>query len=121
MFAISGFHKFTEEDNYEHGCIAAQSNCTYIDYRMTSATIDNLLAQIANFVGCELKDLDLNSCDEDGRIDCSVTENENGEPATKQELTQWRKGKMNLYYAVYSCHVTECVPFRIPTVKGDLK
>ena len=120
MLTISGFHKFAEEDNYDHGCIG-QSSCTDIDYRMTSATIDNLLAQIANFVGCELKDLELNSCDEDGRVDCSVTENGDGYPATKQELTQWREGKIKLYYAVYSCHVTESTPFRIPTVKGDLK
>ena len=118
MFTISGFHKFTEEDNYDQGCIGP-SSCTDIDYRMTSATIDNLLAQIANFGGCDVEDLELNSCDEDGRVDFGVTENENGDTATKQELAQWREGKTKLYYAVYSCYVTECVPFRIPTVEGE--
>lgn len=109
MYAISGFHKLTEQDSFTDGCIGNGSDC-FIDYAIKDAAIDGLKAKIADFIGCQVDDLALDACDEAGRIDAGRTENANGDEASEREIEAWRKGELVLYYAVYSCDVVECRP-----------
>ena len=112
MFTISGFHYSTEIDSFEEGCIGGGSD-SYFDYAMKDATLDGLKAKIANFVGCEVYELDLDSCEDVGRIDAGRTENANGDIASDTELAAWRKGEVTLYYAVYTCYAMQCLPVSV--------
>lgn len=112
MYVISGFHKSTEQDDYENGCIGNGSDC-FIDYQIKTATLNDMKTKIASFIGCEVSDLDLDSCDEVGRIDCGRTENGEGYEATKDEVGAWKAGKHVLYYAVYTCFVMQCNPVSV--------
>ena len=112
MFVITGFHYSTEIDSYTEGCIGEGSE-SYFDYALKDATIEGLKEKIANFVGCKVSDLDLDSCGEIGRIDAGRTENANGYEANSAELAEWKAGRLTLYYAVYSCYVMECKPVSV--------
>ena len=112
MFIISGFHKSTEQDDYENGCIGNGSDY-FIDYQIKTATLDDIKAKIASFIGCEVSDLDLDTCEEVGRIDCGRTETEDGDEADKAQIDAWKDGNLVLYYAVYTCYVMQCNPVSV--------
>ena len=107
MFIISGFHKFTEQDSYENGCIGNGSD-DFINYQIKTATFDDMKDEIAGFIGCKVTDLELDACDEIGRIECGKTENAEGYEASESELASWREGNTVLLYSVYTCYVMEC-------------
>jgi hypothetical protein len=109
MFTISGFHKFTEQGDYENGCIGNGSDC-FIDYHLRTATLDEMKAKIAGFIGCKVSDLALDACDEVGRTECGKMEDTEGNEATESQLAAWREGKETLLYAVYTAYVMECKP-----------
>lgn len=109
MFTITGFHYSTEIDSFEEGCIGVGSD-SFFDYAMKDATIDGLKAKIADFVGCTVGDLELDACEDIGRIEGGRTENVDGDIASDSELAAWRKGEVTLYYAVYTCYVIQCLP-----------
>ena len=107
MFTISGFHKITEQDDYENGCIGNGSD-SFIDYQIKTATLADMKEKIASFIGCKVEDLELDACDEVGRIECGKTENAEGYEATESEIASWREGNTVLFYSVYTCYVMEC-------------
>lgn len=102
MYNISGFHKFTEQDDYNEGCIGNGSD-NFIDCHITTATMTDMKDKIAGFIGCKVSDLELDVCDEVGKM-----ENAEGYEASESELVSWREGDTVLFYAVYSCYVMEC-------------
>ena len=112
MYIINGCHYFTEIDSFENGCVGGGSD-SFFDYALKDATIEGLKEKIANFVGCKVSDLDLDSCGEIGRIDACRTENVNGDIASPAELEEWKAGKVTHYYAMYSCYVMECKPVSV--------
>lgn len=109
MFTISGFHKFTEQDDYENGCIGNGSDC-FIEYAISTATPEEMKERIAGFIGCKVEDLELDACEEIGRIECGRTETEEGDEATPAQIEAWKTGKLILFYAVYSCYVHQSLP-----------
>ena len=112
MFTISGFSKFSEQDDYEEGCIGNGSD-SFIDYQIKTATLDEMKDKVAGFIGCKVEDLDLDSCEEVGRIDCGRTETEDGDEATSAQIDEWKAGDKVLYYVVYSCYVMESSPVSV--------
>lgn len=112
MFAIHGFCKSTDIDSFEEGCIGGGMDC-YIDYPLGAETIAELKEKVAEFVGCKVADMELDACEEPGRIDAGRTETADGDEATVAELEQWKAGNLELYYAVYSCTVVECKPVSV--------
>ena len=109
MYMITGFHKHAQEDNYERGWIG-RSTDDFIDCPIKAATLDDLKKKIAQFLCVEVSDLDLDACEEQGRIDIGISEANDGIPASPYEIKRWREGKKALYYAKYSCYVMECKP-----------
>jgi hypothetical protein len=107
MFIISGFYKTTEQDDYNEGCIGNGSD-TFIDYQIKTATLADMKDKVASFIGCKVEDLELDACDEDGRIECGKTENAEGCEASESELASWREGNTVLFYSVYTCYVMAC-------------
>lgn len=112
MYVITGFHKVSEHDDYENGCIGNGSDC-FIDYAIRTATLDDMKEKIAGFIGCKVEDLELNACEEVGRIECGRTEDSEGNEAMESQLAAWREGKETLFYAVYTAYVMECLPVSV--------
>jgi hypothetical protein len=109
MFTITGFHRSTEQDDYENGCIG---NCSdnFYDLRLQNATISGLLEKIAHHHGCTVPMLELDACDELGRVEFGRTENVEGYEASESELASWREGNTILFYAVETCYIMQCKP-----------
>lgn len=107
MYRADGFFKMSEEDIYEEGCIPNSGSCFSSHEIFRSHNLNSLLDTIASFVGAERKDIELNACDEPGRVDIWMMENEMGYPATKAEIEAWKEGKTRLWDSIYSFQIYE--------------
>ena len=112
MFAITGFYKYTEQDDLNNGRIGNSADY-FIDYAIKTDTLDEMKTRIADFLRCKVEALELDACEEVGRIESGHTENAGGNEANESELASWRKGETVLYYAVYSAYVMECMPVSV--------
>lgn len=114
MYEVIGFHKDAERDNWEMGC-DPHSCVTYSDnmMRWTAETVPELLEQLAAFLGlseAEAREVRLlNSCDEVGRVDFQIIENDDGMHPTAAQLKAWKAGEIDLWLATYTFHVERVV------------
>ena len=113
-YQIDGLSKFWEEDNWESGCDPETSHSDYIDLKFTAKTIKDVISKVSEFLSVGLDGIELNSLDEDGRIDFAGLENESGNKPSPSELEKWKLGKFKLYYVVYTGVVTSVVVVKIP-------
>lgn len=87
--------------NWESGCIG---NCAsyFIDHEIKGDR-EEVIRQIKDITGeISTDNFDFNSCDEQGRIDISLQENENGERLTEKEWDKFKSGEINTYLATYT-------------------
>jgi len=109
MYEVKGFFKFSEEDIFNDGCqpnsrICFDDNTTFF----SSDSIEKLITELKGFFGVDEKgNVELDCCDEPGRIDFVVMENEMGYPASKKEMDAWERGECKLWYVVYTVYVEE--------------
>lgn len=73
-----------------------------VDCTFTGETVDEVIRQAQEFVGCDADAIERNACAEHGRVDFAVTESADGTPLTARELDMWKEGKLRAWYAVYS-------------------
>lgn len=107
MYTTTKGFGFVEEDNYEKGCLPGTDQYKEIDITFKGETKEEILTHIMNFYDVDEDDIETNACDEPGRIDIALMENAKGEKATISEIEQWKKGKIKLYYVVYTHHLTK--------------
>ena len=107
MYRADGFFKMSEEDIYEEGCIPNSGSCFASHEVFRSHSLDSLIGTIASFVGADRKHIELNACDEEGRLDISMMENEDGCPATQKEIDAWKEGRIRLWDSIYTFKVYE--------------
>jgi len=105
MFESGKALKFVEEDNYENGCNPDTAQGWTVDIKFKAETIEELIKQITEFYGVEEEDIEINSCDEDGRIDINIMENSEGYKATEREIEAWKQGLKKLYSAIYTYNI----------------
>ena len=102
-YEVNGWFKFAEQDHWEEGCDPDTGFSFSGDDRYRSATIEDLLKQIRDFVGVPSDyEIELDSCDEDGRVDIQVLETADGYTADDRDIEKWKKGDLALWYATYS-------------------
>lgn len=100
-FISFGYIKFSEEDNWENGCNGNVSS--YVVDHNICGTKEEIIRQIQDTTGeISTDSFVFNSCDENGRIDVMVQENENGERLTESEWRQFKSGEINTYLCTYS-------------------
>lgn len=109
-YAIQSFHKFAEQDDFERGCLIGTGRDSSFSLSLKGKTLAELVQQIAAFFGIEAEAVTLNACEEAGRIDAELTENDDGHPATPAELASWKAGRLRLWAATYTCHVIKQEP-----------
>ena len=104
-YQANGWLKFYELCTYEDGCLPHTGGLIDGKERFTSKTLQGLLDGLLSFVDGEKDCLELNSCDELGRVDISVLENADGYRATRQQIEAWKEGKLELWDAIYTFQV----------------
>lgn len=109
QYEINGLRKMTEEDIYNEGCIPNTGVNFFIGIPFKADTVDGLVKQIGDFLGIPDKDLknsfELNACDEDGRIDLQMMEDNIGIYASKSDLDAWKTRNKKLWAGYYTAYV----------------
>ena len=118
MLETKGFFKMSVEDNFETGEVGKCQD-SYVDHNLTAIDSNEMIGKIKNVIGCTYGEMDINACEEMGRVDCSIMETVEGYQPTTKQLSQWRNGEMVLYYCTYTFQIEEVTrkPFNLMT--GD--
>lgn len=104
-YQVSGWAKFYEEDIYNEGCIPHTGGMIDGSDLFKSESISGLLEVLLSFTGANYEDIQLNSCDELGRVDISVMEDDNGSMATRGQIEEWKEGQIRLWDCIYTFQV----------------
>lgn len=121
MYEVTGWHKYGERDDPEHGCDPDRYVSYGGDQRWSAATIPYLLTQLRSFVGVdEDYEIELDACEEDGRVDISVVETVDSYPANARDIQRWKDGNLELWYSTYTFYVEE-VTRKPAWLKGEMK
>lgn len=108
MLQTIGFFKFAEEDNWKDGCLPDTTVCFSDEHiKFTGKDEAELLNNIMEFFDVKRDAIEVNACDEQGRIDVAVTENANSQQLSKQEMKDWKRGKIKAWYAIYTLHAED--------------
>ncbi len=107
-FADKGL-KMSEEDVFEKGCLPDTGSHCVCDMTFKAATKSEIIEEIKNFFGVNDDAIELDACDEPGRVDVAMMECEDGTLPSNDELAQWKEGKRRLWYVVYTFRVVKIV------------
>ena len=106
QYEINGGLKHIEEDVYSEGCRMGTSSCWDIDVRLRADSVDELIKKLNEFLGNDDPGaMELDACDEPGRIDVQMLEDDKGMQADARQIEAWKKGKLRLWLADYSFRV----------------
>ena len=103
MYIANNILKFSEEDDYQNGCVAGTATDNFINITFTCETLAGLLEALKSFTGCD--DIHLNSCEERGRVDLQRYETIEGNKATGNDYAVWKRGKKKLFHVTYTAYV----------------
>jgi hypothetical protein len=106
MLEITYIHYDMEEDSFEEGCIASYRSDGY-SFKIEAETPEALYTKIMAQFDVDRDSLDINACEEAGRIDVQRTEDAEGNQASATQIEQWKRGELKLYLADYSVYVEE--------------
>lgn len=104
-YIIDGLHKHAEQDVWETGCISEGGSYTFVDVKLSANTIEGVIRKARDFVGVGEDATELNACEEPGRVDFAVTENEEGHELTDAQVVEWKAGRRKAWYCVYTGYV----------------
>ena len=106
-----GVQKFSEKDNWENGC-TGEIIYEYINSPVQVNTKEDAIRYCLDFTGEINRDnIEFNSCDEPGRIDIQVQEDDCGNRLTEEQWELFKKGKIDSYLVTYSSYFVEQVEF----------
>lgn len=110
FYEIDKGFKYVEEDVYEKGCLPETSQAGVVDISFKAATVEELRKELKDFYGVEDENIDLDACDEPGRIDVQVLEDVNGVTVGNDyDIEQWKQGRKRLFLATYTFNVKHVV------------
>jgi hypothetical protein len=101
-YRVKDYFAYSEKDNYEKGCYG--KTLTYHGPRSEiyeADTLTSLIAKLKDVFGVDGVDLD--SCDETGRLDLSGIERQafSQSRPSKYTIEKWTKGEIDLYCTTY--------------------
>ena len=116
-YEITSWYKIIEEDNYKKGCgFQGAHSSSYGDkLHLQADTVMGLLEKFTSYLGLDMTythegkeypSYELNSCDENGRVDFTFTENGDGHKPSEAEYKLFKQGKINLYVVDYTINVS---------------
>jgi hypothetical protein len=104
-YQANGWVKFYEEDIYQEGCIPHTGGIIDGNQLFKAETLDGLLQQLLDFTGGDSSCMELNSCDEAGRVDISIMENADGCKAAEWEIESWKEADIQLWDCIYTFQI----------------
>jgi hypothetical protein len=108
MYEVNGWYKYAEQDDHEEGCLPGTGFSFGGNERWSADNIPDLLIKLRNFVGVDDEyEIELDCCDEDGRVDISVLETADSYTAMPYQIEEWREGKLKLWASCYTFMVEE--------------
>jgi hypothetical protein len=104
----------SEEDVYTEGCIPNSGNGGVLDIQFKGDTVEDVIEQIKDYYGED--GMEINSCDEPGRVDIHRLETADGIEPSERQLQQWREGDFRLWLCSYTYYITQVTrqPIEIP-------
>lgn len=112
-YEVQGLHKLAEPDNFEHGC-HGQTVATWIDVRFSAATVPELVEKLRDFLDVHPDAVTLDACEEPGRVDLQLLENDAGERPSREELAEWQADKRDLWAATYTGYAQRVTRETVP-------
>lgn len=106
QFEVTLCIKHIEEDAFAMGCMPETSQSWPIDIKIKANSLSELLQYIKNFTGVDDDNaIEIDACDEPGRIDVQLLEDFHGMPASPALIETWKQGHHRLILADYSFYV----------------
>ena len=108
MYEVNGWHKFGGRAYYETGYDTDERICFGGKERWSAETVPELLNKLRGFV-CVDDDyeIELDACDEDGRVDIQVMEISEGYIASERDIELWKRGQLALWACTYTFMVEQ--------------
>lgn len=104
-YEARGWSAHVEEDDFNEGCNGKSLFKSGTD-RFTGKTVQDIVLEMMRFVGTSDNDaVELNSCDELGRVDISVQEDDDATIPSLSQIEDWKLGKCRLWYCTYTFNV----------------
>lgn len=107
-YQIDNMLRSDQLDRYETGCDGPVTE-TPLSIAITAETTDELFKRMAGSIGADEKEfldqMEIDVCDDDGRVEFSRYETGSGDPATAIDVEKWKKGEKKLYYVTYMAWV----------------
>jgi hypothetical protein len=110
-YLADGWMKFYEEDVYQDGCLPHTGGIIDGREQFKAETLNGLINEILSFTDGDREGMELDACDDIGRVDISLMENADGARATKSEIECWKDGDLQLWDCIYT--------FRIQRVQSE--
>jgi hypothetical protein len=101
-YCIPYLYVYSEEDNYENGCVHKSGKDSLLSYGFEHKTQSELVKALCGYLEVKPEEIDLNACDEAGRVDISRLENNAGHKASEAEIEQWKQGLCRLFNVTYT-------------------
>lgn len=106
QYEINGCIKSVEEDVFAHGCKPRTERDFLVEVRLRADSVEELIKKLNDFLGNDDPSaVELDACEEPGRIDVQMLENDNEYAATGRQIAAWKEGKERLWLATYSMKV----------------
>ena len=112
-FIARNLSKFYEEYNFENGCQPNTGGMFEVNAEFLGKSTDEVIQKIANYLGVEKDGIEKNACDEPGRVDFALTEDDDSIKLSKSQIALWKQGKLRAWYAVYTAYIEEVTPAKI--------
>lgn len=113
MLQINGFLKHAERDIYDQGCAFDDGFSSDVSISFTAPDWPSLKAHVLSFFDAIEDSMEINACDEDGRIDIQRMEDADGLAPTERQIDQWKRGELDLWTVTYTGYVQSVSPFKI--------
>lgn len=113
IYVARDISKFAEQDDYKEGCLMGTGSMYPLNVSFQGDTPDEVIKKIAEFLDVEEDAIERNACDEDGRVDFAKTETADSLTPSKEQLAQWKRGKLKMWYVVYTAYIEKCEPVRV--------
>ena len=98
--------KHWEEDVFAEGCQPGTGGSYSFNCRLRADSVEELVKKINDFIGNDdLGAVELDACDEAGRIDVQMLETDDGTAPTERQIERWKAGELRLWLADYSFYV----------------
>ena len=107
-YEANGCMKVADEDIWKRGCTSFADITQCGENVFSADTVLELIEELKKFCGTEDDTaLLLDACDETGRLDIQVMENEDGISASKKEIEWWQHKKTKLWLCCYTFYIVK--------------